>query len=161
MNTFREKKYLNGGKTRQTGAVLIVSLIMLAILTLLAVTGMQTTALEEKMAGNSQEVNRALQTAETGLVQAYSDTNNTYDLAVVDGEYIGPTADLSDTNHQTQYESTYIQTVSTAPASPDPNRLYRADDFVAYHFNFKSNGTTEGGIAVTLNGGGYQITKKQ
>ncbi|MCP4042435.1 MAG: hypothetical protein GY731_10855, partial [Gammaproteobacteria bacterium] len=40
--------------TRQGGAVLLVSLIMLTILTLLGVTAMTTTSLEEKMAANIQ-----------------------------------------------------------------------------------------------------------
>ena len=41
----------------QRGAILIISLIMLLVLTILGVTGMRTTVLEEKMAGNLRDKN--------------------------------------------------------------------------------------------------------
>jgi type IV pilus assembly protein PilX len=51
----------------QSGAVLIVSLIMLLLLTLIGTTSMQSTSLEEKMAGNIRDENLAFQAAETAL----------------------------------------------------------------------------------------------
>ncbi|MGH8579231.1 MAG: pilus assembly PilX family protein [Gammaproteobacteria bacterium] len=51
----------------QSGAVLFVSLIMLLVLTVIAVTGMQTTTLEEKMAGNLRDQTLAFQAAEAAL----------------------------------------------------------------------------------------------
>ncbi|MCF6202975.1 MAG: PilX N-terminal domain-containing pilus assembly protein [Methylococcaceae bacterium] len=51
----------------QSGVVLVVSLIMLLLLTLIGVSGMQTTALEEKMASNSRDQNIAFQAAEAAL----------------------------------------------------------------------------------------------
>jgi type IV pilus assembly protein PilX len=53
--------------TKQQGVVLVVSLIMLLIMTLLAVGSMNTTVLEEKMAGNYKDRNMAFQAAEAGL----------------------------------------------------------------------------------------------
>ena len=55
---------------RQTGAVLVISLILLMILTLLGLSSMKMTSLEEKMAANSQESIGALQSAESGLADA-------------------------------------------------------------------------------------------
>jgi type IV pilus assembly protein PilX len=52
---------------RKNGAVLIISLIMLLLLTLIGATAIQTTALEEKMAGNLRNQNLAFQSAETAL----------------------------------------------------------------------------------------------
>ncbi len=52
---------------QQHGAVLIVSLIMLLIITLLGITGMETTVLEEKMAGNMRNKSTAFQAAESAL----------------------------------------------------------------------------------------------
>jgi len=52
---------------KQQGLALVVSLIMLLIMTLLAVNSMQTTILEEKMAGNYKDRNMAFQSAEAGL----------------------------------------------------------------------------------------------
>ena len=52
---------------RQHGAVLIVSLIILLIMTLIGITAVSTTSLEEKMAGNLRDKNVALQAAEAAL----------------------------------------------------------------------------------------------
>jgi type IV pilus assembly protein PilX len=67
-------------KRGQRGAVLIVSLILLVVLTLLGVSVMNMTQLEERMASNSQEVVQAFQSAETGLQRAYNDVRD-WDLA--------------------------------------------------------------------------------
>ena len=52
---------------QQKGAVLIVSIVVLLVLTLISVTAMQTTSLEEKMAGNMRNKNLAFQAAEAAL----------------------------------------------------------------------------------------------
>jgi type IV pilus assembly protein PilX len=53
--------------TKQAGVVLIVSLFMLLLLSLIGLSGMQSTALEEKMASNSRDQNIAFQAAEAAL----------------------------------------------------------------------------------------------
>lgn len=53
--------------TTQRGAVLIVSLIFLLLLTLIGTTAMRTTTLQERMAGNTRDTNLSLQAAEAGL----------------------------------------------------------------------------------------------
>lgn len=68
-------------RARQTGAVLFVALIFVLVLSILAVSSMQGTVLEERMAGNTQDHNRALQAAETALrdaetfIQGLANTN--------------------------------------------------------------------------------------
>lgn len=57
-------------KNKQEGVVLIVSLIMLLMMTLLGVTAMNTSSMEEKMAGNSRDVELALESSETALRNA-------------------------------------------------------------------------------------------
>jgi type IV pilus assembly protein PilX len=61
----------------QSGAVLIVSLIMLLILTLLAFSGGQTVVMQEKMTFTVQDSQVAFQSAERGIkqAQAYIDAN--------------------------------------------------------------------------------------
>jgi type IV pilus assembly protein PilX len=54
----------------QKGVVLAVALIMLVLITLLAVSAMRTTIMEERMASNSRNDNIAFQLAETALRQA-------------------------------------------------------------------------------------------
>jgi type IV pilus assembly protein PilX len=66
------KRYKNpySHVSHQSGAVLIISLIMLLLLTLIATTGMQTSSLEEKMANNLRQRNLAFQAAESALREA-------------------------------------------------------------------------------------------
>ncbi|OQW79566.1 MAG: hypothetical protein BVN35_01645 [Proteobacteria bacterium ST_bin11] len=54
-------------RAKQSGAVLMVSLIMLLLLTIIGVTGTNVTSLEEKMAGNMRDRNLAFQAAESAL----------------------------------------------------------------------------------------------
>lgn len=52
---------------RQQGAALIVGLVMMVVLTLLAVSSMNTATLELTMASNNQEQENAFQAAETAV----------------------------------------------------------------------------------------------
>ena len=54
-------------RSSQQGASLIIGLIMLLLLTIIGVTSIRTTVLEEKMAGNLKDYNAAFQAAEAGL----------------------------------------------------------------------------------------------
>lgn len=51
----------------QRGAVLIVSLIFLLLLTLIGTTAMRSTTLQERMAGNTRDINLSFQAAEAAL----------------------------------------------------------------------------------------------
>jgi len=61
----------------QQGSVLIISLVIMLVLTILGVSGMKTSLLEEKMAGNLRDSQLAFQAAEATLKQAeqYIDQN--------------------------------------------------------------------------------------
>ena len=56
--------------SKQSGAALIVSLIFLVLLTLIAVTAMQSTILQEHMAGNTRDHMIAFQSAEAATQAA-------------------------------------------------------------------------------------------
>jgi type IV pilus assembly protein PilX len=55
---------------RQNGAALVVGLVLLVVVTVLAVSGMNTATTELAMARNNQNYENAFQAAETGLEQA-------------------------------------------------------------------------------------------
>jgi type IV pilus assembly protein PilX len=57
----------NFSVSRERGATLIVSLIVLLVLTLIGVAGMNTSVMQERMAANSQNSNRVFQGAESTL----------------------------------------------------------------------------------------------
>jgi type IV pilus assembly protein PilX len=61
-------KFISNTKTpsRQRGAALVVALIMLLVMTVLGITAMQVTRMEERMAGNSRDVNLAFRVRKPG-----------------------------------------------------------------------------------------------
>lgn len=63
---------------RQRGAILITALIILLVLALLGVTAMNSTAMEQKMAGNTLATNIAFQAAESGLASAVNSSVNLF-----------------------------------------------------------------------------------
>jgi len=58
---------------RQSGAVLVVGMMFLIVLTLLATSLVQSTTSQERMSGNSREMNLAHQAAEAALRDAFYD----------------------------------------------------------------------------------------
>lgn len=82
----------------QSGSVLILALLILVVLTILGVSSMSTTSLEEKMAGNFRDRQIAFNAAETALVEAENFIKTSINSAAVftnsDGlydSYDGPT----------------------------------------------------------------------
>jgi type IV pilus assembly protein PilX len=53
--------------THQKGAVLIVSLMLMLVMTLLSIASMSTSVMQEKMAANAQNTNRTFQAAESAI----------------------------------------------------------------------------------------------
>ena len=147
--------YMNqlcANRQRERGAVLIVSMIFLIIMTLLAVTGMTTTSLEEKMASNSQESTRAFQAAETGLAKALDDNLNTYDLS---GTFSEPSALMfTDSDLVIDYHTERLAD-GGVPFGVESD----VNIFNTANFDLVSTGTTAAGIQVTIHGGAWQIKK--
>ena len=85
-------------KTKQKGSVLILSLMILVVLTIIGVSSMSSTSLQERMAGNFRDREIAFQSAEMALAFAenyVSSTINTANLGDADGyynTYSGPTS---------------------------------------------------------------------
>jgi Tfp pilus assembly protein PilX len=135
------------------GAVLVVSLVLLVVLTLLGVSVMNMTRLEERMASNSQELMQAFQSAETGLSQAYANSA-VWNPAV-------PT-DVADTDIPTELPagiarngtSSYQVEFLTA-TGPPPG--YDVAQFQTANFDFRSEGKAQSGFSSVLHGGGFRV----
>ncbi len=126
----------NTGRVKQRGAALVVGLLPLLVLTLLAVAGMNSAAVEFVMAGNEQYRQNAFQAAETGIAQAMQTGNfNPGDTSTqnVNGYMPGSTTD--------QYKAQIACQVSCAGLSPI---MWTGSltNFSAYHFEIVSTGTT-------------------
>ena len=63
-------RYHPPSPSRQLGATLLVAMIFLVILTLLGLSAMRVTTLEERMSGNARDHDLAFQAAESGLLSA-------------------------------------------------------------------------------------------
>lgn len=89
---------------KQQGAALVIGLILLVVITVLAVSGMNTATTELAMARNDQNYENAFQAAETGLENAL--TQGTYDtvagavlpqyISVSGHEYVDARIDFED-----------------------------------------------------------------
>ena len=62
-------------RNHQQGAALVVGLLLLVVITVLAISGMNTAATELALARNDQAYENAFQAAETGLANALSQGN--------------------------------------------------------------------------------------
>jgi hypothetical protein len=132
---------------QQRGVVLITALVFLVILTLLGITSMSTNTLEERMAANSQDINRAFQTAETGVAQAFS----------ASGTFSGTTANFSSAGQDTAvgtygatttYSSSYRGSESIQ--FQDISNAASAGTFKYHYFDLQSTGATQSGATTTV-----------
>jgi len=88
-----KQKLFYSPKQSQSGSVLIISLIVMLVLTILGVSGMKSSVMEEKMAGNMRDSQLAFQSAEATLREAerYIEANivsiNNFDTNGSDGLY--------------------------------------------------------------------------
>ena len=64
---------------KQQGAALVVALIMLVLMTLVGITAMQVTTVQEKMVANSRDLNVAFQAAEAALLRGEHYAKNMQD----------------------------------------------------------------------------------
>jgi type IV pilus assembly protein PilX len=80
----------------QRGAVLIVGMIMLLLLTLLGVAGMRDTLLQEKMTGNMRDREMAFQAAESALREAEGRIKGANKLTMTGNAGLYSRAQLSD-----------------------------------------------------------------
>ena len=116
---------------RERGAVLVVSLIMLLIVTMIAVSSMQGTVMEEKMAGNTRDRNLAFQTAESALREA-----ERYLAGLVSmSSFVGSGGLYGLTNSEPVYTdaATWSDTANHVVAS-DPHASYAAPRyFIKYY----------------------------
>lgn len=60
-------------QARQTGSVLMISLVILMVLTLLGISTMQGTIIQTRMARNTEDLNNAFQAAEAALRDGEAD----------------------------------------------------------------------------------------
>lgn len=108
----------------QAGAALIVGLVLLVVVTVLAISGMNTATTELAIARNDQNYENAFQAAETGLEFALSQVAFSADSSPATLSHVIDTHDSVET--VISFEG------STPPPAGGP--AYSFGDFAAYHF---------------------------
>lgn len=94
------------GQRRQTGVALITGLIFLVMLTLITITAMQSTTLEERMAGNARSRDVAFQGAEAA-VRAAEVVLSGASLPAFNGSKAGYYAQLDNGSSADYWKSTH------------------------------------------------------
>jgi type IV pilus assembly protein PilX len=120
---------------QQHGAALVVGLLLLLVITLLAVAGMNSSALEFIMAGNEQYRQNAFQAAETGIEQT-----------IVNGSFIPGAATVTQSNVAAAGSATDTYTTSLSSdlgGAPQPAIWGNSwDSFSTYDFTITSTGAS-------------------
>lgn len=129
-------------RTSQRGAALVVGLLLLLVLTLLAISGVNTASTELVMAGNKQYYENAFQAAETGIAQAL--TNGDFNP----GAAPEIDADVAIAGSLSDLYSTTIQPQLGGAAQP---ALWGStwDSFSTFHFEILSDGVSARNAATT------------
>lgn len=139
---------------RQRGAALVVGLIMLVIVTLLAIGGMNTAALELIMAGNEQYRLKAFEASEAGIEIGLTNVAT----VVQDGKDHEATGDVPGAASGEKYttQSRYMGDDLNIPG-------FSAGKFVGFHYQIVSTGTSargaqslheQGAFVIQSSGGG-------
>lgn len=92
-------------RNRQQGAALVVGLMLLVVITVLAISGMNTATTELALARNDQYYENAFQAAETGIANALAQGAFSTAAATTATDYVGSNESYSTT---VQYEESTI-----------------------------------------------------
>ncbi|MFQ5469238.1 MAG: PilX N-terminal domain-containing pilus assembly protein [Gammaproteobacteria bacterium] len=132
---------------RQNGSALVISLLILVVMTILGVTSMSSTSLEENMAANSQNSHVAFQAAESAINAAI--TAN-----------VGFIADTAINPPQAQYSfgSSTISTSSIAYQGTSIKEGASIGKLVSHQFEITGNGLINGAKATRTNIQGVDVT---
>jgi len=142
--------------SRQRGAALIVGLVLLAIITLLAVVGMNLSNSELASANSEQLRTRAFQAAESGIEYGIKDMDKVGTGAVGTEKkddpkgVTGSPKDIDDNAIDT-YTLTYTYRGEAAPAPG------YSSDYYAFHYSIRSDGRSARNTLVTNEVGAFYV----
>jgi Tfp pilus assembly protein PilX len=146
--------HANMQRNYQRGAALAVGLMLLVVITLLAISGMNTSILELQMAGNSQFRQNAFQNAETGLQVTRIDPL----MKAIDKTTSVPAATVSGVSSET-YTVTVHQSCDQGMHGPPPDG-YSWDKDQRTIYDITSTGESSRGARVVLTEGIFDVTPR-
>lgn len=132
---------------RESGAALVVGLILLLVITILAVSGVVTSTLQLRMVANQQQQENSFQAADSAIEIAMA--NEPYSTTVPQtGSGTLPNGD------EYEYELRFVGD-SSLPTVPTGYSL--GTGFQAYHFVVDSTSTASGGSTAEHTQGFYVV----
>jgi len=128
----------------QSGAALIVALILLVTLSVMAISSMNTASLDLIMAGNEQYHARAFNVAEAGIERGIAINNFN---PQVDPTAVTPTLvdSVTANNNNDKYSYVGSRPLEGKRSTLPPSYSGQNGAFSAYYFRIQSTGTSERG----------------
>jgi type IV pilus assembly protein PilX len=118
--------------SKQSGAVLFVGLMMLLVMSLIAITSMQGSTLEVRMAGNTRDSLVALQTAEAAL-DAGEDLLDSGTLNLADFDLDGSDGLYNNSNDQLWSIIDWTAANSRSYSGFNPSNVYAVPRYIIQH----------------------------
>lgn len=148
-------KFNYSGLTHQHGATLIIALIFLIIIMAVAITSIQTTSLEERMASNSRERNQAFQAAEAGLREAEQYINT----LVTTNAFGSEAGLLNETDSEPDYFDTsiWVDANSKKVTSSAVGNLYGLNEYPRYIIKYTVENTSDTDESLSVDGYGERL----
>ena len=147
---FNRRKFFSKKHNAQKGIVLISSLIMLLVMTMIGVSAMRGSALEERMSANDMNHNKVFQAAESATELAISNTANL--SGALNGSAVNVTVTMPDPTVSSEAE---VEFLAKGPAlgfeMGDDNSI------VAYHFDVQGTGEIEAVDAQAVTSSGIWV----
>jgi type IV pilus assembly protein PilX len=144
---------------RQTGAALVVSMVLLMVLTILAISTMNTASLEVAMAGNRQYQENAFQLAETGLDRHVATAADPANAGICDiPTDVGSQACDRDVEVIDEMDGSFTTTTTYRRESSCPG-ANTIGYFQSYNFEVQSVGQTDNDGAVSQHTLGWYICR--
>ena len=162
---------------RQRGAVLIVSLMLLLVMTLLGLGASQSTRMQERMAGNQRDIELAMQGAEAGLRASESMVSQSVpDTKVFDDACDNGVAPPPNTDCFSYAKLFFVDAGKTTPLDlskqtedwwnkyakkyADETGLARAPQYVNEYYKESRDTLSDGGSYLQVNRDFYRVTAR-
>ncbi|PCJ17800.1 MAG: hypothetical protein COB04_08045 [Gammaproteobacteria bacterium] len=148
-------KFAHGARlTHQRGVILVTSLFILLLMTMLGITGVTTTSLEEKMAANLRDHYLAFQSAETSLLTGEKFAKGLIHMGDFDDEGSVGLYSIADPATQNRWEtidweggSNFVQVKSSLAG------LYAQPKYIIEHLTDITGSTGSASVMVSGYGG--------
>ena len=137
----------------QRGSILIVSLMILVVLTMIGVSSMSTTSLQERMAGNFRDRQIAFQAAETALAYAEEFARNNINSASIFIDANGLYSTYNGPTNLNAYDASWWTTTNSIAL---PTAIDQVRTQPRYIIEYRGDiGESEG---TSINVGGYGVS---